>query len=110
MIINHKIIDDIKKYSKENLDSESCGFIVESNNCLLFLPVENKHPDKKNYFLISPTDYLKIKSQYKIKYFFHSHFCNPSFSNLDIFYQKYHNMDMLLYNLNTDEIYEMKCK
>jgi hypothetical protein len=110
MIINNKIISDIKKYSNSNLDSESCGFIVESDHSLLFLPVENKHPDKKNYFLVSPLDYLKIKNKYKILYFFHSHFSNSSFSDLDVFHQKYHNMNMLLYNLDTDEMLEMKCK
>jgi hypothetical protein len=110
MKINSELIDKIKSYSKENSSKEVCGFIVESNDCIKFLPIENKHPDSQSFFLISPKDYLNIKNNYNILYFFHSHINNPNFSKLDIFHQKYHNMDMLLYNIQTDEMKEMKCK
>lgn len=110
MKINNDIINDIKKYSFENSSQEVCGFIVEKNNYILFLPVENKHPESNNFVLISPKDYLKIKNNYSILYFFHSHIDNPFFSELDILYQKYHNINMLIYNISTDEIKEMKCK
>lgn len=110
MIISNDIIDKIKKYSIDNSSQEVCGFIVKENDNISFLPVENKHPDLNTYFLISPKDYLKIKNSYNIIYFFHSHIDNPDFSELDIFYQKYHNIDMIMYNISTDEIKEMKCK
>ena len=110
MKINSKIVSDIKSYSIKNLDEEVCGFVVKKENDLMFMPIENKHPDKANFFLISPKDYLNIKTNYKILYFFHSHLNNESFSKLDILYQKYHNIDMLLYNIATDELKEMKCK
>lgn len=110
MKINSKIISDIKSYSIKNSDTEVCGFVVENENDLMFVPVENKHPDKTNFFLISPKDYLNIKNNYKILYFFHSHLNNEFFSQLDVLYQKYHNIDMLLYNIATDELKEMKCK
>ena len=103
-------MNEIKNYSINNLDSEVCGFIVEDNNDLKFLSIENKHPDKKNYFLISPIDYINIKSKYKILYFFHSHLCNSSFSDLDILHQKYHNINMLLYIIKEDCFLEMMCK
>ena len=110
MIIKNNFINEIKEYAKSNKQIEVCGFIVDSNNNHLFIPIENKHPDSKNYFLIAPKDYLEIKNKYKILYFFHSHLDNPDFSDLDRMYQKFHNINMLMYNLNTDELKEMKCK
>jgi len=110
MKINSKIISDIKSYSINNLHKEVCGFVVEKLNDFLFIPVENKHPDEANFFLISPKDYLDIKNNHKIIYFFHSHLDSRTFSKLDILYQKYHNIDMLLYNISTDEFVETRCK
>lgn len=110
MKINNELLNDIRKYSLENASTEVCGFIVEKNNIVSFISVENKHPENSKFFIISPKDYLKIKNNYKILYFFHSHADNPNFSELDIFYQKYHNIDMLIYNISTNEIKEMKCK
>jgi len=110
MKISNKIISDIKSYSIENSHKEVCGFIVQKQNNFIFIPVENRHPDQANFFLISPKDYLSIKNEYTIIYFFHSHVNNNFFSKLDILYQKYHNIDMLLYNIATDELKEMKCK
>lgn len=103
-------MDEIKSCSKNNLDKETCGFVVEKENDTLFIEVENKHPDAKNFFLISPKDYLNIKNNFKIVCLFHSHISNAFFSELDIFYQKYHNMNMLLYNIETDQFKELKCK
>lgn len=109
MIIQNNLLLEIKNYCKDNPSEEMCGFIVESDDGLVFMPIKNKHLDKKNYFLISPKDYLEIKNKYKIKYFFHSHLSNPFFSKLDIVYQKYHNIDMLMYNIDSDEMLERKC-
>lgn len=110
MIIKNSIIEEIKQYSKLNNQCEVCGFIVESNQEHFFIPVENKHPNKEAYFLIYPKDYLDIKNKHKIIYFFHSHIDNNNFTDLDKMHQKYHNIDMLMYNLKTDELKEMKCK
>lgn len=110
MKINNDILCSIKKYSFDNSSHEVCGFVVQKNDLILFLPIENKHPQSKNNFLISPKDYLRIKKDFEILYFFHSHIDNPFFSELDILYQKYHNINMLMYNISTDEIKEMRCK
>ena len=109
MIIQNNLLLEIKNYCKDNPFEETCGFVVESDDDLIFIPIKNKHLDKKNYFLISPKDYLEIKNKYKIKYFFHSHLSNPFFSKLDILYQKYHNINMLIYNIDSDEMIERKC-
>ena len=110
MIIKNELLNIIKNYCRSNSEKEVCGFIVESKQGIEFLPINNKHPDNINYFIIDPKDYLEIKKNYTIKYLVHSHLKNDFFSKLDIFYQKYHNIDMLLYILDKDEFKEMKCK
>jgi proteasome lid subunit RPN8/RPN11 len=110
MTIKNELLNTIKDYCHLNSAKEVCGFIVESKVGIEFLPINNKHPDSINYFIIDPKDYLEVKSKYVIKYLFHSHLKNEFFSELDIFYQKYHNIDMLLYILDKDEFKEMKCK
>lgn len=110
MTINPELLHHIKSYCNKNPSVENCGFIVEDAGELIFLPVINKHPDSVNYFVISPRDYLDIKQKYKIKYLFHNHKSEKFFSNVDIYYQKYHNMNMLLYVLDSGEFKEIKCK
>lgn len=110
MKITLELLNSIKLYCNKNPLVENCGFVVQDVEKLIFLPVINKHPDSVNYFAVSPRDYLEIKQKYKIKYLFHSHRSEKLFSNIDIHYQKYHNMDMLLYVLDSDEFKEIKCK
>lgn len=105
-----EIFDRLRSYSNLNSNEEVCGFIVEKDGLVDFIPVDNKHPDKKHFVLISPKDYLRIKNEYTIMYYFHSHVSNCDFSETDIVYQKYHNIDMLLYDNNRDLFKEMKCK
>lgn len=110
MNLNPEIFDKLRFYSKTYPDEEVCGFIVEKNGFVDFLPVDNKHPDKKNFALISPRDYLNIKKDSNILYHFHSHVSGNNFSETDLFYQKYHNINMLLYDINADLFKESKCK
>jgi len=110
MNLKPEIFEKLRFYCKENSNEEVCGFIVEKDNAIDFIVVDNKHPNKENYALISPKDYLNIKNKYTILYHFHSHIDNSDFSETDIFYQKYHNMHMLLYNINEDVFKERKCK
>ena len=110
MKLSDDILKKIKKFALENANVEVCGFIVEKNNFIDFIEIDNKHPDFEHHFLISPIDYLKIKKQYNILYLFHSHFENTCFSETDIKYQKYHNLNMLLYVIKSDSFLEMMCK
>jgi proteasome lid subunit RPN8/RPN11 len=102
MKVPNLICNEIKEYCLKNKDREVCGFIIDKNSEILFVPISNKHPDPENFFLISPDDYLQIKATAKILYLFHSHPKNASFSNFDLKYQKYHNINMLLYNIEKD--------
>lgn len=108
-MINKKLKEKIETICKSK-EGEICGFIVFLNNEYEFLEVDNKHPSYIDNFLISPIDYLNIKKNYSIKYLFHTHNNSDSFSKTDIYYQKFHNLDMLLYNKNTNNWSEMKCK
>lgn len=110
MKLNPEIYDELKRYSNENPKEEICGFIVEKDNLIKFISVENKHPDKNNYVLISPKDYLLIKNNYKILYYFHSHPIGSDFSETDLFYQKYHNLNMIIYDVSSNLFKEKKCK
>lgn len=110
MKLKHEIYNELKKYSNENSTEEVCGFLVEKNNVVEFIKVDNKHPDKNNNVLISPRDYLYIKNNYKILYYFHSHPKGSDFSKIDLFYQTYHNLDMIIYDISNDMFKEKKCK
>jgi len=108
--LNNDVLKKIKTYSITNPNIEVCGFVVKKDNVLDFIAIENKHPDSQHNFLISPLDYLKIKKDYNILYLFHSHFENAFFSETDLDYQKYHNINMLLYIIKEDCFLEMMCK
>lgn len=110
MILNNEILREISNYAKTYYDEEACGFVVQKDKNILFLPVLNLHPDKQHNFLVSPKDYLNIKKEYNILYFFHSHRKNADFSKLDLSYQKYHNLNMLLYVNDLNLFKEKKCK
>lgn len=108
-MINETLKQQIETICKSK-EGEICGFIVFSDGEYSFLEVDNKHPSYNDNFLISPIDYLNVKKNYCIKYLFHSHNNSDMFSKTDIYYQKFHNLDMIIYNKNTDNWSEMKCK
>lgn len=110
MKLSDDILKKIKKFALENANVEVCGFVVEKDDLINFIKIDNRHPDFEHHFLISPIDYLKIKKEYNIIYLFHSHFENTCFSETDIKYQKYHNLNMLLYVIKSDSFLEMMCK
>lgn len=101
-MINQLLKNEIIEYCLNNLQEESCGFIVKTKDGkIIFSPCVNMHPDKINNFLISPKDYLQAKSNGQILFLFHSHFNSDSFSEADIFYSKYHNLNMIIYNVKS---------
>lgn len=108
MITNYQNLN--RFFEKELLNSlklksvgskaEICGFIVNGN----FFEKRNHHPDKENFFLISPKDCLWGDSVV----LFHSHpkhIKEKNFSSWDLTNQYYFNLDMLLYSVNNDEFY-----
>jgi len=97
MILTSEILDEIKDYALENKDIEVCGFVVKNNEQIIFKPIANNHPSKESFFLVSPKEYLEIKNKYEILYLFHSHPIGFDFSEIDLKYQKYHNINMLLF-------------
>lgn len=110
MNLKPEIYDELRKYSASYSQEEVCGFIVKDKECIKFIPVQNKHPEKNAHVLISPKDYLSIKENYKILYYFHSHPIGSDFSGIDLFYQKYHNLNMIVYDIANNIFKEKKCK
>lgn len=110
MKLKHEIYDELRRYCEEYSKEEVCGFIVEKNDTIEFIKVENKHPQKSNYALVSPKDYLSIKNNYKILYYFHSHPIGSDFSETDLLYQKYHNLNMIIYDVANNIFKEKMCK
>lgn len=108
MILKPEIYNTLRDYSLKNKDKEVCGFIVKNSFDVLFIPIINNHPNDNIFFLISPKDYLSIKNKYCILYLFHSHLQDTTFSETDLKYQKYHNINMLLYRIPSD-LFEEKC-
>ncbi len=109
IMINHDLKEHIKSICF-NKKIEVCGFIVSDKDKDFFIELDNKHPQDESFFLISPVDYLSIKNKFTIKYLFHSHNNSDRFSESDIHYQKFHRLDMLIYNISSDSWSEMKCK
>lgn len=110
MNLKPEIYETLRSYSNKNPNEEVCGFIVEKESLIEFIGVDNKHPKKEKYALISPKDYLQIKNNYNILYYFHSHPESFDFSNTDLFYQKYHNLNMIIYDVKQNVFKEKKCK
>lgn len=110
MNLKPEIYDELRKYSNSHPEEEVCGFIVQDQESVKFMSIENKHPKKNAHVLVSPKDYLSIKNNYKILYYFHSHPIGPDFSETDLFYQKYHNLNMIVYDVTNDIFKEKKCK
>lgn len=109
-MLKNNLLNEIKILCNQNRDFEICGFIVEDGDNYKLIQVDNKHPNKERNFLISPRDYLEVKNKFKIIYLFHSHPDGEEFSEMDFQYQKYHNLNMLMYNVKNDFFKEMMCK
>lgn len=110
MNLKPEIYEELRSYSNKNPNEEVCGFIVEKDSLIKFIPVDNRHPEKQNHVLVSPKDYLQIKNNYNILYYFHSHPESFDFSDVDLFYQKYHNLNMIIYDIKENVFKEKKCK
>ncbi|NBW12814.1 MAG: hypothetical protein EBR82_32800, partial [Caulobacteraceae bacterium] len=115
--INHKsnMIDKknknfIIKESLKNSSQEICGFIVLKNNNFISIPCKNIATNKKENFMISSIDYLKIKNYSdKILYIYHSHINdNENFSEQDIICSENLCLPIIMYNINKKifKIYE----
>lgn len=101
-IFKKSLLEKLKKKSINSSD-EVCGFISKG----VFWEKQNIHPDKKNFFLISPEDCCWGDGVI----LFHSHPKHvhaKGFSKWDIDNQYYFDLDMLLYSVNNDEFYFKK--
>jgi proteasome lid subunit RPN8/RPN11 len=77
MMVEQKILDEIKDYAESSLDREICGFVVFSEGEVEFRKCKNVSPDDFQ-FKIRNRDFLKAKVESKILYVVHSHITSDS--------------------------------
>jgi len=101
-MIDKKNKNFIIKECLKNPSEEICGFIVLKNNNFICVPCENIAKNKKENFMISSLDYIKIKKHSdKILYIYHSHINdNENFSEQDISCSENLCLPIIMYNLN----------
>lgn len=105
--VNHEILIYLKNLSVSS-EEEICGFLIKDDHLYSkYIPCINVHPDKKNFFLINPSEYILDRDVM----LFHSHPIHSvldGFSEWDTENQKYFCLDMLLYSVNKDKFYFQK--
>ena len=85
-ILNKNILKKIKKYLLTDTKKELCGLIYISTfkKEIVIQECENISLDKKNKFLINPTDQKICEQKGDILACFHSHIKGGGFSSEDI--------------------------
>ena len=101
-MIDKKNKNFIIKECLKNSSEEICGFIVLKNDNFICIPCENIAKNKKENFMISSLDYIKIKKYSdQILYIYHSHINdNENFSEQDISCSENLCLPIIMYNLN----------
>ena len=102
---NDEILSSVKEYFLTDRKSEKCGFIVDNEKELLFIPAKNISKQNNKNFIIDPSDYLAAAKSGKIIACCHSHIKDGSFSVSDIYNSFNHNIKYVLYNLKKDRFY-----
>jgi proteasome lid subunit RPN8/RPN11 len=110
-----KIKDFIIEASDFNFSAEICGFIGYDNKSKKYIAQIEKNyaADQKNYFIISPLNYLKFKNDYEIICIFHSHVSgDESFSEFDIKTSEVSCIAFMVFSINSRKFafYEPKNK
>jgi proteasome lid subunit RPN8/RPN11 len=98
--IHKNLLDELKKISIDS-DEEICGFVVGGNT---FIKCENIHPNPKDYFLISPNEYI-WEDDIMLFHSHPKHIDINGFSDWDIENQFYFQLKMLLYSVKHNEFY-----
>lgn len=99
-----KIKKFIQNHSDLNLATEICGFVgFNPKQKKYIVQIEkNQATDPKNFFLISPLNYLKFKKDNKIIAIFHSHIAgDESLSEFDIKTSELICVPFMIFSTNT---------
>jgi len=111
MITNCPVKDELLLYLKKisiSSEEEVCGFLIKKQDLYSeYISCNNVHPDKRNFFLINPSEYI-LDKEIAIFHSHPSHSMLDGFSEWDIENQKYFCLDMLLYSVNKDKFYFKK--
>jgi proteasome lid subunit RPN8/RPN11 len=105
--LNKKIYESIKQHSLEMFPEECCGLLTYDNKIGISVhPCKNVADDKRNNFVISPSDYLRTAKTGNILSFYHSHTLpdhSEDFTNLDKMNSVSHKLPIILYNCPNDQ-------
>ena len=103
-----RVFKAIKKIAEANLRNEVCGFVgFERGETEHFIikEAQNIAQDPKNYFLISPLEYLLFKEEYHLVGIFHSHLVSDEQpSEFDVKMSENCCNPFFIYSLNTEKI------
>lgn len=104
--MENEYLKKAKEHALSKRTEEICGLIIENEKKdLIYYKCKNISSKKNNNFAIDPLDYLKAKNHGKIKFCFHSHIKDSSFSYKDIQNAFKHNIAYILYNIKQDRFY-----
>jgi proteasome lid subunit RPN8/RPN11 len=107
--MKNRIKNFIKNHAIETFPEECCGLIIKDKKEVKCIKMKNIAKEKECFFKISVLDFLNISN--KILYIYHSHTIdNNEFSPLDIKCSKYHNINMILYNIKQNKFNYFRCK
>ena len=105
-----KLYLEMKRYSENFSDTESCGLIYKNKKGeSRFKECKNIHPDPIDFFEICPSEYLKISNQGEIEAVFHSHPKSGGPSDMDIKMSKNLELPFVIYSLETRKFYHVGC-
>lgn len=100
----------IKELSLANQTQEVCGFVVKNDGEISAVKARNESPDKENFFMISPLQFLSIRnSNEEVLSVFHSHITGSAEpSEFDKTMSTHCDLDFLIYSIEEDNFYTHK--
>jgi acetyl-CoA synthetase len=108
------LVEEVVVYQRDDVLHERVDGVANSvqRNMQCTTEVANSIQRKKEKeswteFVI-PSTHSCQKENYKILYYFHSHPIGSDFSGIDLFYQKYHNLNMIVYDVANNIFKEKK--
>ncbi len=97
-----KVRRQIKEFSLQNKNEESCGVIIHKDGNYNAILCRNLAENRKYNFVVDPKDYFKASKMGQICCIFHSQ-TSIIPSELDIINSKGHNIPSLIYSIDKDD-------
>ena len=106
-LLNNSIKSNIKEHSLEDYPNECCGILAQNKDETVVVRCENIADNKKEFFEISPHDYLKASKIGRVKAYYHSHTGkNFSLSGADKAISISQRLPLIMYSIIRDNFVE----